>query len=143
MMNRLPIWPPSAAEKIGFEAVLNETYSFSYTPYGREYLTSIAPASSFEEVEYRLSLTREWLNFIETDTRIPLEKAGDVVEIASESKMTGGRLALRDFLVVRNNARLARLLRDCFVREAADTESPGRREIASNVWRRNALEDGS
>lgn len=121
MMNRLPIWPPSAADKIGFEAVLNETYSFSYTPYGREYLASIAPASSFEEVEYRLSLTREWLNFIETDTRVPLEEAGDVVEIASESKISGGRLALTDFLVVRNNARLARLLRDCFVRVAADS----------------------
>lgn len=141
MMNRLPIWPPSAADKIGFEAVLNETYSFSYTPYGREYLASIAPASSFEEVEYRLSLTREWLNFIETDTRVPLEEAGDVVEIASESKISGGRLALTDFLVVRNNARLARLLRDCFVRVAADSESPGLREIASNIWSMKPLED--
>src|SRR5690625_29989 len=119
MMNRLPIYPPSTAEKIGFEDVINETYSFSYTRYGREYLTSIAPASSFEEVEYRLSFSREWLNFIETDTRIPLEKAGDVVEIASESKISGGRLALTDFLVVRNNAQLASMRRDCFVRVAA------------------------
>src|SRR5690625_380503 len=110
MMNRLPIWPPSAADKIGFEAVLNETYSFSYTPYGREYLASIAPASSFEEVEYRLSLTREWLTFIETDTRVPLEEAGVVVEMASVSKYSGVRLFYTACLYVNKYGRLARML---------------------------------
>lgn len=141
MMNRLPILPPSTAEKIGFNTIREETDSFSYTPYGREYIASIAPSPSFEEVEYRLSLTSEWLQFVQNDTYVPLDEVDDVVDIASNSMIKGGRLALTDFLVVRKNARLARLIKGFFNTDEIELQAPGLKQITSGILSMKPLED--
>lgn len=140
MKNKLPILPSSTAEKIGFNAILKETHSFSYTPYGKEYLSSIGPSASFDEVEKRLSLTKEWLALIQDDTYIPLEETEDVMDIASESMISGGRLALTDFLIVRQNARLARLIKGFFNTEEIESKAPGLQRISSHILSMKPLE---
>lgn len=140
-MNKLPILPSSTAEKIGFNAILKETHSFSYTPYGEEYLSSIGPSASFDEVEYRLSLTNEWLALSQEDTQIPLEEADDVMDMASESMISGGRLALTDFLIVRQNARLARLIKGFFNTEETESKAPGLQRISSHILSMKPLEE--
>jgi len=141
MSSGLPVYPSSAARKIGFQAVLKATVKLSYTPYGRDYLKTLKPSTNRSEVSFMLDSAAEWMKIEQSGQPIPLESVDDVVDIASDSRVAGSRLPLEDFTTVYDNARLARILLTFFKRFDSSEDAKTLRSISKQLVNLRPLED--
>lgn len=116
MTDFLTTYPDHTHRKTGFDIVLREAIRKSYTPYGREELAALRPASSEKLVNRRLELASEWLELLQSGQNHPLTVLEDVREMVSESRIQGSILPLDYFPVILQNARLPRVIQRFFDR---------------------------
>jgi DNA mismatch repair protein MutS2 len=141
MSSELPIYPASAAQKIGLQAILDATIKLAHTPYGEDYLRALKPSTSRSKITFMLQAAAEWMKIEQSGHPIPLESVDDVVDIASDSKVAGSRLPLEDFTTVFDNARLARLLLTFFKRFDSSDDAKTLQGIAKQLVNLRPLED--
>lgn len=139
MSEILATYPESTLKKIGFEAIRNEAIRKSYTPYGREELASMRPASGSKLVNRRLELASEWLKLLQSGQNHPLTVLEDIREMVRESRIEGAILPLDHFPVILQNARLPRIIRNFFDRTEQDL--PALRSVAGRLTVLKPLEE--
>ena len=101
----------SIARKLGFDSILETTLKHAFTPYGKEYIRKLSPWTDMELLRRQLALAADWMKIVQSDQSHPLTQVEDVEEILDQSRIKDYTLSLDDFMVVKSNARLARLLK--------------------------------
>ena len=109
-----------AYQKLGFEAILEATFKHTYTPYGKEFLYDLTPANDPETVSKNLAYAREWMTILQSGSNHPLSVIDDVTNILKASRIQENTLPLEDFLVVFENARLGRTIKNFFKEHELD-----------------------
>lgn len=112
-----------AYQKLGFEAVLEAALKHTYTPYGKESLHNLSPATDPGTVSKNLNLASEWMKILQSSSNHPLSVIDDVTDILKASRIKENTLPLEDFLVVLENARLGRTLKNFFKENELDLEN--------------------
>ncbi|MCG2588197.1 endonuclease MutS2 [Rhodohalobacter sulfatireducens] len=112
-----------AYQKLGFEAVLEAALKHTYTPYGKEFLHNLSPATDPGTVSKNLSLASEWMKILQSSSNHPLSVIDDVTDILKASRIKESTLPLEDFLIVLENARLGRTLKNFFKENELDLEN--------------------
>ncbi len=139
MAKQVQLFPDNCSHKIGFESIRSATLKKSFTPYGREEIENLSPASDRNTVERRLSESKEWTKILQSGTTHPLTVIDDVREILQDSRLKGTILPLDDFPVILQNARLARLIISFFKR--LEFETPSLQKIADRLVNLKPLEE--
>ena len=111
-----------AYQKLGFEAVLEAALKHTYTPYGKEFLHGLTPATDPELVSENLAYAAEWMTILQSGSNHPLSVIDDVTEILKASRIKENTLPLEDFLVVLENARLGRTIKNFFKENELDLD---------------------
>lgn len=111
-----------AYQKLGFEAVLESALKHTYTPYGKEFLKDLTPKTDPEKVSENLECASEWIKILQSGSNHPLSVIDDVTDILKASRIKENTLPLEDFLVVLENARLGRTLKNFFKENEMDLE---------------------
>lgn len=112
-----------AYQKLGFEAVLQAALQHTYTPYGKEFLKNLSPATDPEKVSQNLKFASEWMKILQSSSNHPLSVVDDVTDILKASRIKENTLPLEDFLVVLENARLGRTIKNFFKEHELDLET--------------------
>lgn len=131
--------PKHAAEKIGFQAIMEATLRKAYTPYGREFLENLHPSSDFSEVNEQLFEASEWLNLLQSGSNHPLSVVDDVRDAVKESRISGNLLPLDDFVVILQNAALARIIKQFF--DKTEEDYPALKKITGRLVHLKPLEE--
>lgn len=139
MSNKLNIYPPVAIQKIGYDAILQATLRKCYTPYGREYLERLWASADKKIVEERLACTYEWKKLLESGTSHPLSAAEDIREDIKQSRILGSALPLESFVMILQNAWLARIIKQFFSKQ--DGIYPHLEQIANYLENLKPLEE--
>lgn len=129
----------TAYQKLGFGAILNASLKYSYTPYGKDFIKNLKPDSDEEIVSRNLAHASEWMSILESGNNHPLTEIDDVSEILKKSQIKGNTVALKDFLVVLENARLGRLIKSFFKNN--ELELSHLKEIAEQLVNHQPLEE--
>jgi DNA mismatch repair protein MutS2 len=111
-----------AYQKLGFEAILEAALKHTYTPYGKEFLHDLTPSTDPEKVAKSLAYASEWMNILQSGSNHPLSVIDDVNEILKASRIKENTLPLEDFLIVFENARLGRTIKNFFKENELDLE---------------------
>ncbi len=117
MSSKLNIYPPSALIKIGFDAILQATLKKCYTRYGWEYIERLWASSDMNIVQERISCTSEWITLLEENSNHPISIVEDIRDFVRESRITGSALPLESFILILQNARLARIIIQFFLNQ--------------------------
>ncbi len=112
-----------AYQKLGFEAVLESALQHTYTPYGKEFLTDLTPETDPETVSEHLGYASEWMKILQSSSNHPLMVVDDVTDILKASRIKDNTLPLEDFLVVLENARLGRTIKNFFKENELDLQN--------------------
>lgn len=139
MKNKMILHPKHAAEKIGFQAIMEATLRKAYTPYGREFLENLHPSSDFSEVNEQLFEASEWLNLLQSGSNHPLSVVDDVRDAVKESRISGNLLPLDDFVVILQNAALARIIKQFF--DKTEEDYPALKKITGRLVHLKPLEE--
>lgn len=116
MIEKFIIYPESATEKIGFKQIREICANKAYTPYGYELISSLNPSSDPQEVDKWLKQASEWTILVESSSTHPLSNLDDIREILKLVRIEGNSIPLDNFVVILQNARLARMIIDFFNR---------------------------
>lgn len=111
-----------AYQKLGFEAILEAALKHTYTPYGKEFLHDLTPSTNPEKVYENLAYASEWMTILQSGSNHPLSVIDDVTEILKASRIKENTLPLEDFLIVFENARLGRTIKNFFKENELDLE---------------------
>ncbi len=131
--------PQNTHTKIGYDSIREAALRKAFTPYGREFLNRLSPSTDRNEVKYRLSLSSEWLKLLQSGSNHPLTVLEDVSDALDESRIEGNMLSLDDFIVVLQNARLARIIKQFFSRN--EEEYPALQQIVNRLINIRPLEE--
>lgn len=112
-----------AYQKLGFAAILEAALQYTYTPYGKEFLKNLKPETDPEKVSEHLGYASEWMKILQSSSNHPLSVIDDVTEILKASRIKNNTLPLEDFLIVLENARLGRLLKNFFKENELELEN--------------------
>lgn len=116
MIEKFIIYPESATEKIGFKQIREICANKAYTPYGYELISTLNPSSDPQEVDKWLKQASEWTTLVESSSTHPLSNLDDIREILKLVRIEGNSIPLDNFVVILQNARLARMIIDFFNR---------------------------
>lgn len=116
MSEKFIIYPETAAEKIGFNQVREICANKAFTPYGYEMISTLDPSNNLDEVDIWLKQASEWMRLLEISSTHPLSNLDDVREILKHVRIEGNSIPLDNFVVILQNARLARMILDFFNR---------------------------
>ena len=139
MPNKLILHPEHAPTKIGFQSIKEAAIRKAFTPYGREFLESLHPSSSFGEVTEQLFEASEWMHLLQSGSNHPLSVTEDVRNAIKESRISGNLLPLDDFVVILQNAASARIIKQFFDKTEADY--PALKKITSHLVNLKPLEE--
>ncbi|MCC5905760.1 MAG: endonuclease MutS2 [Balneolaceae bacterium] len=131
--------PQNTHTKIGYDSIREAALRKAFTPYGREFLNRLSPSTDRNEVQYRLSLSSEWMKLLQSGSNHPLTVLEDVSDALDESRIEGNMLTLDDFIVVLQNARLARIIKHFFSRN--EEEYPSLQQIVNRLINIRPLEE--
>lgn len=107
-------YPASLSDKIGFDFILEQAKTQAFTPYGKEKLNYQKPSRDISEVIHLSDLSRNWIEILQRHGNHPLSQLKDVRDILDDSRAEGSMLPLEAFLVVLDNVRLARVIKQFF-----------------------------
>ena len=130
--------PEHSSFKIGFQSVKEVALRKAFTPYGREYLGNLYPSANFEEVSEQLFRASEWMQLLQSGSNHPLSVVDDVRDAVKESRISGNLLPLDDFVVILQNAALARIIKQFFGK--TEDEYPSLRKITNQLINLKPLE---
>ncbi len=116
MSEKFIIYPESAAEKIGFEQIRKICANKAFTPYGYEKISTLEPSGDLVEVDKWLKQSAEWIKLLESSSTHPLSNLEDIRGILKLVRIEGNSIPLDNFVVILQNARLARMIIDFFNR---------------------------
>lgn len=111
-----------AYQKLGFEAILEAALKHTYTPYGKDFLDDLTPSTDPGKVSENLAYASEWMTILQSGSNHPLSVIDDVTKILKASRIKENTLPLEDFLVVLENARLGRTIKNFFKENELDLE---------------------
>lgn len=112
-----------AYQKLGFEAVLESALKHTYTPYGKEFLNNLTPETDPKIVSENLGYASEWMKILQSSSNHPLSVVDNVTDILKASRIKENTLPLEDFLIVLENARLGRTIKNFFKENELDLEN--------------------
>lgn len=116
MSKKFIIYPESAADKIGFKQIREICAGKAFTPYGYEMISTLDPSNDPDEVAVWLKQAAEWMKLLESSSTHPLSNLDDIREILKLVRIEGNSIPLDNFVVILQNARLARMILDFFNR---------------------------
>ena len=99
------------SRKLGFDAIVESTLREALTPYGKQLIKSASPRKDPERVAQELAFVSEWLKILESGDPHPLFEVADISETLEKSRIGDYILSLNDFLAVKENARLGRMVK--------------------------------
>lgn len=129
----------TAYKKLGFGAVLEAALKHTFTPYGMEYLRELQFETDAGIVSQNLDYASEWITILQSGTSYPLSVIDDVRKILKVSQIKDNTIALEDFLVVLENARLARMIKTFF--KTNELELHYLKSISDQLVNHQPLED--
>ena len=138
MHTTMILHPEHSSFKIGFQSVKEAALRKAFTPYGREYLENLYPSANFDEVSEQLFRASEWMQLLQSGSNHPLSVVDDVRDAVKESRISGNLLPLDDFVVILQNAALARIIKQFF--EKTEVEYPSLRKITNQLINLKPLE---
>ena len=116
MSQTFTLYPVSTIDKIGFTQIRDLCAKKAFTPYGYEIITTLSPSSNAETVETWLKEVNEWKKLLETSSAHPISNLDDIREILKLVRIEGNSIPLDNFVIILQNARLARVIIDYFSR---------------------------
>ncbi|MEX0944938.1 MAG: endonuclease MutS2 [Balneolaceae bacterium] len=116
MKNAFTIYPENASLKIGFKQIREATAKKAFTPYGSEFIRMFEPSPDKQEVLKLLEQASEWSELLRVQSTHPLSNLEDIRDILIEARISGSSIALDHFIVVLQNARLPRIIKQYFDR---------------------------
>ena len=116
MSEKFIIYPESASDKIGFKQIREICANKAFTPYGHEMISTMDPSADSEQVGSWLRQAAEWITLLESSSTHPLSNLDDIREILKHVRVEGNSIPLDNFVVILQNARLARMIIDFFNR---------------------------
>ncbi len=116
MTEDIKLFPENSPHKLGYQLILEYAARSAYTPYGSEIINHLKPSANASVVIRQLNQVSEWTSILEENSSEPLSNLEDVREILKEVKISGSSVALDDFVVILQNARLARMILNFFDR---------------------------
>ncbi|WP_234572614.1 endonuclease MutS2 [Rhodohalobacter sp. 614A] len=126
-------------QKLGFGAVLEAAVKYTFTPYGKRYIKNLTPATDPQTVSENLDYASEWMSILQSGSSHPLSVVDDVNDILRASRIRDNTIALDDFLVVLDNARLGRLIKNFFKNN--ELELTNLKNISEQLINHQPLED--
>lgn len=114
-------YPSSLPKKIGFDLILNQTKSYTYTPYGKEKLDAQQPTKEVANVRHLSNLASEWIEIVQKQGNLPLSQLKDIRPLLDDSHAEGSMLPLEAFPVIFDNTRLARVVKQFFQNDEITT----------------------
>jgi len=139
MSTKIKTYPSTLTRKIGFDLVLEQALALSFTPYGKEKLSSENPSKSIDDVRYLNALSSEWMKILQEQSSHPLIPLKDLRPVLSDSHAEGSMLPLEAFPIVLENARLARILKQFFKND--EISAPTVQNIINRLYILKPLED--
>ncbi len=139
MSNPFIIYPDSAIEKIGFSQIREICAKKAFTPYGHEMISNLIPSSDPIKVEIWLKEVAEWTKLLESSSTHPISNLDDVREILKLVRIEGNSIPLDNFVIILQNARLARVTIDYFSR--LENSYPALEAIVSRLTNLKPLEE--
>jgi DNA mismatch repair protein MutS2 len=131
--------PDSVFQKTGFDSIREASIKKCYTPYGHELLEKFMPSANEKTVSHHLELASEWIHLLQSGASHPLTTVNDLRIPLKESRVEGAVLPLEDFVVILQNARLARLIKSFFGR--SEFEYSALQNIVDKLIECTELED--
>lgn len=116
MSEKFIIYPESAKDKIGFKQIREICANRAFTPYGYELISGQEPSKDPDEVDIWLKQAAEWMRLLENSSTHPLSNLDDIRDILKLVRIEGNSIPLDNFVVILQNARLARMIIDFFNR---------------------------
>lgn len=116
MSEKFIIYPESTLEKIGFKQIREICANKAFTPYGYELISTLDPSNNPDEVNKWLKQASEWTKLLESSSTHPLSNLDDIREILKLVRIEGNSIPLDNFVIILQNARLARMIIDFFNR---------------------------
>lgn len=126
-------------QKLGFSAVLEAAVKYTYTPYGKKYVKNLLPDTNPEIVSKTLEVASEWMAILQSGGTHPLSVVDDAKEVLKASRIQNNTIALDDFLVVLDNARLGRVIKNFFKKN--ELELTNLKTISDRLVNHQPLED--
>ncbi|NBC26336.1 MAG: endonuclease MutS2 [Bacteroidetes bacterium] len=123
MSSKINIFPSALTEKIGFDLILDQACSISFTPYGKERLNAEHPSKKIDDVRHLNDLAAEWMEILQGQATHPLRRLKDIRPLLDDCKADGSMLPLESFPVILENARQARVLKQFFKNDEIEAES--------------------
>ena len=139
MKSSVVLHPETLTHKIGFDPIMDAALRQTFTVYGKEELNSSFPVSDPKLLEEMLGLVNEWILVLQGESNQPLTTVEDIRPVLKESRIEGALLPLDYFLIVYQNARLARLIRNYFKKE--DQSYPRLKKLIAPVVEMKQLEE--
>lgn len=104
-------YPENAFEKLGFHLIMDQAISYTRTIYGAEELHSQVPETQPVQIEFMLSLTREWMSLLQVDDALPIENLSDIRPAIQRAAIIDAIVAPKDLLAVAQTCATFRKLR--------------------------------
>ncbi len=114
MSINMQTYPASLPKKIGFDLILDQARSQSFTPYGKERLNAQKPSRELSDVVHLSELSKNWMEILQRHGNHPLSQLKDIRPVLDDSHAEGSMLPLEAFPIILDNARVARVVKQFF-----------------------------
>lgn len=123
MSIRMQTYPDSLPKKIGFDLILEQAKSQSFTPYGKERLDGQKPSKELSDVVHLSELSKNWMEILQLHGNHPLSQLKDIRPVLDDSHAEGSMLPLEAFPIILDNARLARVVKQFFKNDEINAQA--------------------
>jgi len=139
MSKSFNIFPDNAIDKVGFSKIRDICAKKAFTPYGFEMISELNPSSDPGKVATWLKELAEWTKLLELSPTHPISNIDDIRDILKQVRIEGNSIPLDHFVVILQNARLARMIIDYFKR--LEHSFPALETIVSQLSNLKPLEE--
>lgn len=105
------IYPENAYQKIGFDLVMEKAISYAHTVYGMEELPNQKPEINISQIEFMLSITREWMLLLHAEEALPLDTLPDIRSAIIRARIENAVVPPKDLWAIAQTCAQFRKLR--------------------------------
>lgn len=133
------IYPPNTIEKLGFNAIIEETLLKVHSEFASEYLGSLQPVSDFDVAVRQLERTSEAMRLIRIGDPLPLGEMADIRSAMNRARPEGSVLDPGSILQIGQIVLMARRIKQYF--QQRDDQYPNWLDFCEPIIPLKHLED--
>lgn len=104
-------YPENVFHKLGFDLVLEKALTYTRTIYGFEELQQTQPENHPTQIEFNLTLTKEWMMMLQVEDGFNIEANHDIRDAIEHAQIINALLQPKDLLAIAQTCAQFRILR--------------------------------